>query len=480
LKVKANTKKKALDKNKNIVSCIEFQPKGALLIKGIPGSGKTTILLERARYLKEKKNEKKVVLLAYNRSLTSYLKQLTDKHGIGNVEVDTFHSWGLNILRSINFPRTYIIDTDEKYDKIRYAKNIINKQNKETINLPTFDKERNLVNFLIEEFEWMKSNNILSEIRYFDTQRLGRGTEARVTKKHKKWIYQIFEKYNELLASRRQIDFHDVAIILYEKINKVPEELLPNHILIDEAQDLTAMQLQVLSLYSQKSLTIGADKGQQIYKNRFSWKALGIDITGTRSRILDQTFRSTKEIIALANSFQQKDTNLVNDDEYVIPTLPQRSGTKPKVIYSNTYDEEMNKIINLVKNLKANDPEATIGIIYVKNERIEELATELDKKGIHSEVVNEVGADIISPGVKLTTYFSSKGLEFDHVIVANLRKKALPKERVNPNEDSEDILSTERKKFYVAITRAKLTLTISAIKPYSKFIDDLDGTLCEK
>jgi superfamily I DNA/RNA helicase len=479
MKVKKE-KKESLKINKNIKSCIEFQPKGSLLIKGIPGSGKTTILLERARYLKEVKKEEKVLLLAYNRSLSSYLKQLTNKHSINNVEVDTFHSWGLTILRSINFPRTYIIDNKEKKEKVRFARNIIRKQHKDSIKLPTFDKDGSLISFLIEEFDWMKGNNILSLNKYYITQRFGRGTEVRVSKTNKRWIFEIFLKYNELLSSYRQIDFHDVALILQEKVNEVPFDLLPNHILIDEAQDLTAMQLQVLSILSQKSLTIGADKGQQIYKNRFTWKSLGIDITGTRSKILNQTFRSTKEIIALANSFQQKDTSLINDDEYVIPTLPNRTGQIPKVIFSDTYEKEMDKIISLVQELRANDLDATIGIIYVKNDRIEELAEKFKEKGIHPEIVKEIGADILSPGVKLTTYFSCKGLEFDHVIVANLRKKAIPKERVNPGEDPEDVLSTERKKFYVAMTRSKLTLTISAIKPYSQFIDDLDDKLCKK
>jgi superfamily I DNA/RNA helicase len=474
---------KAKEKKVNITDiqkkCIEFQPKGSLLVNGIPGSGKTTILIERARYLQQKKMEKNILLLAYNRSMTSYLQQLATKSGINELEVDTFHSWGINILRSINYPRTYVLSSEDKFEKVRYARNIVRKQNSKSFSLPKFESDRNEISFLTQEIDWMKGLNINTLEKYYEISRSGRGSDIRVTKKNKKWIFEVFSIYNELLLSKRLIDFHDVAIILYEKAKEIPKELLPDHILIDEAQDLTAMQLMVLAEFAQKSLTIGADKGQQIYKNRFSWKNLGIDIRGTRTKVLGQTFRSTKEIIQLANSFQQQDELLLKDEEYIEPTLPTRSGPKPKVILSKTYGEEIEKVINQVKTIRANDKNATIGIICVKNEKIDAFVEALDEQGIPNVIVNEVGADLMSPGIKLTTYFSAKGLEFDHVFVTNLRKNAMPKLKVYPGEEEKEVLSTERKKFYVAMTRAKLSLTISGVNPHSEFIDSLDKRLYE-
>lgn len=457
--------------------CIEFQPKGSLLVNGIPGSGKTTILIERARYLQQKKMEKNILLLAYNRSMTSYLQQLATKSGINDLEVDTFHSWGMNILRSINYPRTYVLPTEDKFGTVRFARNIVRKQNSKSFSLPKFETDRNEISFLSQEIDWMKGLNINTVEKYYETSRSGRGSDIRVTKKNKKWIFEVFSKFNALLYSNRQIDFPDVAIILYEKAKEIPKELLPDHVLIDEAQDLSAMQLIVLAEFAQKSLTIGADKAQQIYKNRFSWKNLGIDIRGTRTKVLGQTFRSTKEIVQLANRFQQQDEILVKDDEYIEPTLPNRSGPKPTVILSKTYGEEIEKVIKKVKSIRANDKNATIGIICVKNDKIDAFVEALNEQGIPNVIVNELGADLMSPGVKLTTYFSAKGLEFDHVFVTNLRKNAMPKLKVFPGEEEKEVLSTERKKFYVAMTRAKLSLTITGVNPLSEFIDSLDKRL---
>jgi hypothetical protein len=62
---------------------------GHRLIFGVAGSGKTTILIARAKYLAEQNPDKKGLVLCFNRPLATYLKvQLA---GFVNVTVQTFH-----------------------------------------------------------------------------------------------------------------------------------------------------------------------------------------------------------------------------------------------------------------------------------------------------------------------------------------------------------------------------------------------------
>ncbi len=62
---------------------------GHRLMFGVAGSGKTTILIARAKYLAEQNQDKKGLVLCFNRPLATYLKaQLTD---FANVTVQTFH-----------------------------------------------------------------------------------------------------------------------------------------------------------------------------------------------------------------------------------------------------------------------------------------------------------------------------------------------------------------------------------------------------
>lgn len=64
----------------------------------------------------------------------------------------------------------------------------------------------------------------------------------------------------------------------------------------------------------------------------------------------------------------------------------------------------------------------------------------------------------------LTTMHSSKGLEWDHVWITRAEEGVVPDEKATESE--------ERRLFYVAMTRARDTLTIATIKknPVSRFV----------
>ncbi|WP_394578748.1 3'-5' exonuclease [Cytobacillus firmus] len=464
-------------------TCVTFKPEGDLLIQGIPGSGKSTILLARAAYLKETLPSDSLLVLTYSRTLTNYVRQLCAKTISSPIDAKTFHQWGQEMLEHTDYPHTRLIVGEKRESAIRFAKNIVNKRY-ETVNFPKMKgnskSDKALIQFLCDEIEWIKGAGIRSRKEYMEILRAGRGTDIRVTKAHRETIYDILEKYNELLSNHSKhqgIDGDDLARILVEKADQIPEHLKPDHILVDEAQDLQAMQLKAISSIAKKSLTIGADKGQQIFRRSFTWKNAGIKVVGNRSQLLKQTFRSTRQIIRLANDFQQQDKMYVNDEDYYRAEEPNVEGKVPELALCPDREYEEKTIIDHVKTVRSSYPDSTIGIIAQSHKKLERLKEILDKKGFPVYLVKEENADIISPGVKLVTYQSSKGLEFDHVIITDLKKGKLPYRSPSPGEDEENFLSRERKKLYVAMTRAKKTLILVAKKEYSPFVHDLNTNL---
>jgi superfamily I DNA/RNA helicase len=94
--------------------------------------------------------------------------------------------------------------------------------------------------------------------------------------------------------------------------------------------------------------------------------------------------------------------------------------------------------------------------------------------------------EVASNSVTLITMHSCKGLEFPHVYIAGMEDGLLPHER----SKVENTLDEERRLFYVAITRAMQTLTIThsgGRKKYGKlvtarpspFLKDLPAELVE-
>jgi hypothetical protein len=97
---------------------------GHRLIFGVAGSGKTTILIARAKYLAEQSPDKRGLVLCFNRPLATYLKvQLAD---FANVAVQTFHqlAFRFGFDRSNwdeefgNELKAAILQREERYDFI--------------------------------------------------------------------------------------------------------------------------------------------------------------------------------------------------------------------------------------------------------------------------------------------------------------------------------------------------------------------------
>lgn len=466
-------------------NCVTFKPEGSLLVRGIPGSGKSTIILARSQYLLTNNPKESLVILTFNKTLSNYVRQLALTIGDKPIESYTFHNWAQTLLKETNYPHTRLILGENRRSVIQFAKNII-KKNNPNAELPNMAGQKNenraIIDFLCDEIEWIKGSDVKSREVYLKMVRAGRGTEIRVTKKSRETIYDILEKYNELLTNHSKhqgVDGEDLARILIEKVGSIPKNKRPDHILVDEAQDLHSIQLQAIKTMAKKSLTIGADKGQQIYRRTFTWKKAGIDVVGNRSRFLDETFRSTKQIVQLANSFQEKDVFFTKDEEYIKAKLPEAEGKKPQLSLNEDSKDEMNAVIEQIKKIRSSFPLDTIGIIVSRKDELKKYKTNIGLHNVPVFILQDGESDMISPGVKLITYHSSKGLEFDHVIVTGLKQGKLPYKHPALGEDELEFQSRERKKFYVAMTRAKKTLMITAVKPYSQFIEDLDSNLYE-
>lgn len=465
-------------------SCVNFRPDGELLVRGIPGAGKTTVIIERALFL-QKKGEKvtegpKVLLLTYNKALATYITQMARSSQEEPVGAITFHGWGSSLLRESGISNYRI--TDDKPGFVNWAKNTVKKYGNPDlprISIAKQSEDRALVRFLSEEITWIKNNDINCRTEYLTIQRTGRGTQIHITKSHRESIYDIFEKYQELLKSKRCIDFDDVALLIITNVSRIPNNKMASHILIDEAQDLTPAQFRAIKLLTAKSLTIAADKGQQIYRRHFTWKSVNIDIRGSRSKQLKLTHRSTKQIIQLARSLQSHDKQLLEDEDF-LPTLdPENDGPMPRLITSNSLIDEKIFILRKVKELSKQFPNDTIAIIAHSQARLNDFENFLTENQVGCIHIKSDEANFLVPGVKLVTFHSSKGLEFEHVIVSGLQDGKMPLGITDPGDDPDAFNATERKKLYVAMTRARLTLTLSAIIPISPFLHELNPDFYE-
>ena len=83
---------------------------GHRLFSGVAGSGKTIILLARAKYLISRESERKILILCYNITLAAYLRSLLHEDELNpeykKIEVWHFHEWARKILGRLPSPNS--------------------------------------------------------------------------------------------------------------------------------------------------------------------------------------------------------------------------------------------------------------------------------------------------------------------------------------------------------------------------------------
>ncbi|MEF3280509.1 MAG: NERD domain-containing protein [Elusimicrobiota bacterium] len=89
---------------------------GHYLIRGVAGSGKTIILIARAKYISMLYPNWKILLLCYNKTLSNNFKRLLKNYK--NIEINTFHGWCLKKLSSCGIK----LDNATSYDDIYWEK----------------------------------------------------------------------------------------------------------------------------------------------------------------------------------------------------------------------------------------------------------------------------------------------------------------------------------------------------------------------
>lgn len=258
-----------------------------------------------------------------------------------------------------------------------------------------------------------------------------------------------------------------------------------DHVLVDEGQDFPTPALRfVVRLLrpGSDSLLVVADAAQNIYRTSFRWRDAGINAVG-RTRVLDTSYRNTREILDYAYWFLTKEGDdpsspgVGGDDEVALvpPRLSSRSGRIPLRLLLESPQQEVLAIGDQCEALLARgiDP-GSIAVLYG--------ATVTG--GFHwPHSIGKVFADrglpffwATDPGdrskryrlgadasrIVLSTIHAAKGLEFAHVILCGYLDDKPPEES-----------HLSRRLIYVGMTRAthELVLTASGKHPY---IADLD------
>jgi len=225
------------------------------------------------------------------------------------------------------------------------------------------------------------------------------------------------------------------------------------------------------------ALFFAGDLGQRIFQQPFSWRALGVDIRG-RSRTLRINYRTSHQIRSQADQLlgpQVADVDGVLEDRR--GAISVFNGPDPEIRILKNIADERELVRCWLKDQVAEGARPHEISVFVRSaEQLERARLAVEAAEIPFHVLDE-HVETTTGHLSIGTMHLAKGLEFRIVVVMACDDEIIPLqerlESVGDDADLEEVYNTERHLLYVACTRARDRLLVTAIAPGSEFLDDL-------
>jgi DNA helicase-2/ATP-dependent DNA helicase PcrA len=314
---------------------------GPLLIIAGAGSGKTRTITYRMAYMLQKGiSQSSILALTFTnkaaKEMSERVKKITGKK-LTQLTVSTFHAFGAKMLREeiecLGYRTNFSIY--DQADKIALIKNTARelKIDPNTLDLYSLASFFSLIKTAITK--WDKTNSV-----------------------HKK----LYEEYIEHLRIYNAVDFDDLITLPVKIFNQYPDILEKyreryKYIMIDEFQDTSRVQYDLVKLLAEKSRNICAvgDDDQSIY----SWRGadysnilqLEKDFPEVVEIKLEQNYRSTGNILKAANTLISNNKNRKAKELWT----GIESGNLIEISYPENEAKESEFIADMLSFLKKKD-----------------------------------------------------------------------------------------------------------------------------
>ena len=449
---------------------VERDYAGPAKVSGSAGTGKTIVALHRAVYLAKKHPEGRVLLTTFSdtlaNALQTKLRRLIGKEPrLGErIDVCSLHSLGIRLYRA-HICSVKLIQSETLVEIIKHASLSI-------------QGHKFTIPFLLTEWEQVVDAwQLDSWDEYRDVLRLGRKT--RLQEAQRKMLWSIFE----IVKREVKIKGFLTASEMFTKIGSAVKSIQNppyDFSIVDESQDINISQLRFLSSLGgdrANALFFAGDIGQRIFQQPFSWKSVGVDVRG-RSRTLRINYRTSHQIRQQADKLLGSEiTDVDGNNESRSDTISVFNGVPPVVQVSPDESAEIAFVARWLKEkIQTGILPHEIGVFVRSDAQLERAQSAVKATGLPFKILDE-HVDTTTGHVSISTMHLAKGLEFRLVVVMACDDEIIPLqeriEKVGDESDLQEVYDTERHLLYVACTRARDFLLISAAESPSEFLDDL-------
>ena len=463
-----------------------------LLVNGIAGSGKTSVLLQRIAYLfyneRDRLSPEQVYLFTPNDVFKRYIDTVLPSLGESNPQTFTWREFVASLglkdrsdgavgsserLRQLEDGLGSLVLDPEDFREVRASDHVLLQASQVASAVDKFSRfpvgprlvaltKDELHNRLDRKLgKLAHDEDVQAEMLGLDVDEQLRIFGELINPANDKETLEYAEKYVE----DRYSSAHDaIERVDWLRIDRIGSRMLDGktltaaewlylklaitgdyatdarYVMVDEVQDYTETQLMVLARYfSHAHFMLLGDENQAISEGTATFAQIRAIFEQTHHEVdeceLLTSYRSSPEITALF-------MGLVDRDERSRASSVHRAGVAPEVITCDTREKYLDALRDVVE--RAHGEEGLCALVAQDGSRVHWLSHQL------GDSVRVLHTDDILPekGVVLLDLSLAKGLEFDHVVVPDAQAEVYPDTPI------------ARRRLYTAVSRAMHKVTL--------------------
>jgi hypothetical protein len=502
---------------------VQMETTGPTRLLGVSGSGKTAVLLHRAVALSRRYPTERILVATLNEALSKYLAHLLDRLCAGDPCRRRIHVRSLRDLFS-DVARTRHRGAIRGHDPVSGETPEESWVDFTAKNAARLEKIASAIaqdkraegctpsSYIYEELIWIRSGWGTIERSHYDiADRVGRvipfpkclaglaqevrssfPPETRPTLRH------ILSDFEEYMSFGEVYDLDAISVLAHTaktRSNTPPQAVKYRCVLVDEMQDMSTLELEVLNWVSpgeHDGLFLCGDLAQKVFPKHHDPGMAGLSFKGRGLR-LEQNFRNTREILVAAHALVEqfgKDA-AVEQSEILDPKFAVRRGERPHLIECASREQQSQYAFDIVSQLLNADLErSSTCVVSHDDNTLQALETMFSKAGIPAlRLSPRTKFDDDRFCVRLAHLEDVKGFEFKNVLLLDVSdpnrsrhdgpgggilREGYPTRGVPFGERWRDAF-----KLYVAMSRARDVLHICYVYNRSRLLGSLGDRVFE-
>ncbi|MFO0746087.1 MAG: AAA family ATPase [Myxococcota bacterium] len=415
---------------------------GLVVIQGSAGSGKTTVGLHRIAWLAFQNpalfRPDRMVVVVFSKALGAYISQVLPALGVDGVKVVDYLKWAsrLRMAHYKHLPEVYSDETPAVVTRFKTSTALLRmidalgQDRRGRRNARGGDSPTEVFEELLTDHSWIEAG--------LERWAPGDFTKTEIERIHRWCTRQSFvrdegkgDNEDDVPTLDREDD--PILLRLWQVLKgplRIPDSgdkkpLRYDHIMVDEAQDMAPIDLAVLIGTSGEgqSVTLAGDTAQKVHEHREfpSWTEVldALRLGHVDVSPLQVSYRSTRQIMEVARAI----LGPLAPNE---PVTAPRDGAPVGHLRFDSKGAAATWLAPALTDLVRREPTANVAVLAVDLTQARDWYGILERSQVPNLSLVAEQDFAFAPGIEVTDIRSSKGLEFDYVVLVGVDMDAFP------------------------------------------------------